>query len=125
MNSRRVVIKCAFAALKDRWKILKKFPDKIDKAAREALACCILHNFCGIRQLSIATIIPIKSNNDLLMGFEDPVPYLTDGGATKGAGKAMKDDLFVEWPVKNPPSPPLQHLPLMHRIRSPQLVLSG
>lgn len=46
MNPDRVVIEIAFAALKNRWRILKAFNMAVDKCAMGTLACCVLHNFC-------------------------------------------------------------------------------
>jgi hypothetical protein len=51
MNSERVVIEMAFGSLKNRWRILKNFNSRVDKAARITVACCWLHNYCELRNL--------------------------------------------------------------------------
>jgi hypothetical protein len=125
MNRGQVVIEHAFAALKDRWKILKKFLDEENKSAGETLACCILHNFCKMRRLPIPITISIQRNKNILEEFDNPIPHLADGRTAKEVGKAMRDYLFAEWHVNNPPSPPLQHpLPAL-KGRGLQLVSSG
>ena len=70
-----MVIEHTFVALKDKWKILKNFLDEVDKAIREASACCILHNFCEMVRLPILIAIPIQNNMDLLVGLDNPIPY--------------------------------------------------
>jgi hypothetical protein len=108
MNRGRVVIEHAFAALKGRWKILTNFPDDVDKAAGETLACCVFHNFCEMRKLPLPTSISTQENRDVLVGFHNPVPHSSDGNAAKEAGKAMRDELFAHWRGNNPPSPPME-----------------
>jgi hypothetical protein len=112
MNRGRVVIEHSFAALKDRWKILTNFPDEVDKAASETLACCVLHNFCEMRRLplppssSSSSSSSSQGNMDVLVGFQNPVPHLVDGRMAKEAGKTMRDVLFAQWRASHPPSPP-------------------
>ena len=108
MNKRRVAIENAFAALKGRWKILKNFPNEVDKVVVETLAYCIHHNFCEMRKLPLLPSTSTKRNRDMLMGFHNVVPHSVDGRATKEASKAIRDDLFVGWHVNNPPSLALQ-----------------
>jgi hypothetical protein len=50
MNSRRVVIENAFGSLKTRWKILKHFNSRVDRATKVTIVYCVLHNYfelCG------------------------------------------------------------------------------
>jgi hypothetical protein len=106
MNRGRVVIEHAFAALKSRWKILTNFPDEVDKAAKETLACCVLHNFCELWKLPLPPSTLAQRSHDNLVGFTNPVPHLVDGRAAKDAGTAVRDVLFEGWRLSNPPSPP-------------------
>jgi hypothetical protein len=108
MNRRRVAIENAFAALKDRWKILKNFPNKVDKAVAKTLACCIHHNFCEMRKLPLLPSTSTEGNKDMLMGFHNAIPHSADGRAAKEASKTIKDDLFAGWRINNPPLLPLQ-----------------
>jgi hypothetical protein len=108
MNRRRVVIEHAFAALKGRWKILTNFLDEVDKAAAKTLACCVLHNFCELRRLPLPPSTSFEGNRDSLCRFDNPVPHSVDGRVAKDVGTAMRDVLFAQWHISNPPSPPLQ-----------------
>jgi hypothetical protein len=108
MNRGWVVVEHAFTTLKGWWKILTNFPKEMDKAVGETLACCVLHNFCELRKLLVPISISSQENRDTLLGFDNPVPHLPDGNATKEAGKTMRDELFAEWRLNNPPSPPTQ-----------------
>jgi len=45
MNSGRVVIEQAFGTLKNRWRILKNFNSRVDKAVQITIASCWLHNY--------------------------------------------------------------------------------
>ena len=58
------------------------------------------------KKLPLPNFISIKDSNDILMGFDNLVLYLADGRVVKEARTAMKDDLFVEWHLNNPPSLP-------------------
>ena len=46
MNSGRTVIEQAFGSSKNRWRILKYFNSRVDRAANVTIACCWLHNYC-------------------------------------------------------------------------------
>jgi hypothetical protein len=45
INLRKVVIENAFGSLRNRWRILKHFNFKIDKASLITILCCVLHNY--------------------------------------------------------------------------------
>jgi hypothetical protein len=45
MNKGRVVTKNAFDSLRNRWKILRHFNFKVDRAPKVAITCCVLHIF--------------------------------------------------------------------------------
>jgi hypothetical protein len=94
--------------VKGRWKVLTNFPDEVDKAAVETLACCVLHNFCEMRRLPLPPSTSTSESTDLLVGFDNPVHHLADGRAAKEAGKVVRDALFEAWCRNNPPSPPSQ-----------------
>jgi hypothetical protein len=108
MNRGRVVTEYAFAALKGRWKILTNFPNEVDKVAGETLACCVLHNFCEMRRLPLPPSTSSHGNKDILVEFDNPVLHLVDGRAAKDVGIAIRDVLFEDWRLSNPPSPPSQ-----------------
>jgi hypothetical protein len=80
----------------------------VDKATQEILACCVLHNFCEMKKLPLPISISTQENTNILVGFDNPVLHLPSGNSAKEAGKAMRDELFAEWRVNNPPSPPMQ-----------------
>jgi hypothetical protein len=49
MNKGRVLIENAFVTLKNKWSILKKIDDRVDRAPMITLACCTLHIFCQLQ----------------------------------------------------------------------------
>ena len=47
LSSARVKVECAFGLLKSRWRVLqKRFDSSIEFAAKNAIACAVLHNLC-------------------------------------------------------------------------------
>jgi hypothetical protein len=46
MNSRRVIIENAFGSLENKWRILKHFNSRANKALPIIIVCCVLHNYC-------------------------------------------------------------------------------
>ena len=69
VNNGRVVIKQAFGALKNRWRILKGFNMSVDKAALVTLACCVLHNYCEVHRQHVPIPADKRLQCDLHVGF--------------------------------------------------------
>jgi hypothetical protein len=59
-----------------------------------------------MRRLPLLPLTSANGNMDVLVEFDNHVHHLVDERAAKDAGKTMKDVLFAEWRVNNPPSPP-------------------
>jgi len=49
MNLGKVVTKNAFGFLKNKWKFLKHFNYKVDRASPIIVVCCVFHNYCEMR----------------------------------------------------------------------------
>jgi hypothetical protein len=69
MNLGKVVIENAFGSLKNRWRILKHFNFKVDKASSITIVCCVLHNYCEMWGAPKLGLTNEKIRNDNLMGF--------------------------------------------------------
>jgi hypothetical protein len=52
MNLGKVVRENAFGSLKNRWKILKHFNYRVDRASPIIIVCCVFHNYCEIDLIS-------------------------------------------------------------------------
>jgi hypothetical protein len=63
------VIEMVFGSLKIRWRILKNFTCRVDKATRTTVACCWLHNYCELRNLLEPRGIR-RTRTDPFVGFE-------------------------------------------------------
>jgi hypothetical protein len=100
MNSGRVVIENAFGTLKNRWRVLKKFNMRVDRAARVIVACCWLHSYCEMQ----GDPEPWEADRrDPLVGFGVcRLPILRDGEPTKVAGKQLRKKLYEQWLIDNP-----------------------
>ncbi len=69
MNSGKVVIENAFDFLKNRWRILKHFNSRVDRASPITFVCCVLHNYCEMWGASELGSTNAKIRGDNLMGF--------------------------------------------------------
>jgi hypothetical protein len=69
MNSRRVVIENAFGFLKNRWRILKHFNSRNDKASPTIIVCCVFHNYCEMWEALELRLTNARMKGDNLMGF--------------------------------------------------------
>jgi hypothetical protein len=102
MNSRRVVIKNAFGSLKNKWRMLKHFNSRVDRATRVVVACYVLHNYCfewGAFEPSPPNVATFQEN---LQGFEDKLPTINEEEIAKVEGKKLKFALFEQWLINNP-----------------------
>ena len=103
MNSGRVVIEHAFAALKNRWRILKHFNMNMDRAATVTLACCVLHNFCEIYAERVPLPEDVAQRPDPFVGVRrGAMRLLGDGRAGKVAREQMRASIFESWVARNP-----------------------
>ncbi len=102
MNSRRVVIKNAFGSLQNKWRMLKHFNSRVDRATRVVVACYVLHNYCfkwGGLEPSPPNVTTLQEN---LQGFGDKLPTINEGEIAKVQGKKLKIALFEQWLIDNP-----------------------
>ena len=100
MNLGRVVIKNAFGTLKNRWRVLKNFNMRVDRAARVIVACCSLHNYCEM-QGDLEPQGADKKNP--LVGFGGRrLPILRDGEPAKVVGEQLREKLYKQWLIDNP-----------------------
>ncbi len=102
MNLGRVIIENAFGSLKNRWRILRHFNLKVDKAAKVIVACCVLHNYClewGAPELSPPNVATLQNN---LQGFGDRLPIVREGEIAKVEGEKSRIALFKQWFIDNP-----------------------
>ncbi len=93
MNSRRVIIKNAFGSLKNRWRILRHFNSKVERATR-VVVCCVLHNYClewGACELGPPNVVVIQND---FQGFGDRLPIVREGEIAKVEGEKLRIALF-------------------------------
>ncbi len=96
MNLGKVVIKNAFGFLKNRWRILKHFNFKIDKASPITIVCCVLHNYCEMWGAPKLGLTNAKIRSDNLMGFGvDRLPIFRKGKQVKVEGELLKRVFFL------------------------------
>ena len=76
MNSGRITIENAFCALKNRWRILRRFNSRIDKAARVTIACCWLHNYFEVRNEVESYLANAGLGRDPFVGFRNARLYV-------------------------------------------------
>jgi hypothetical protein len=100
MNLRKVVIENAFGSLKNRWKILKHFNYRVDRASPIIIVSCVFHNYCvmwGALELGLANA-RIKGNT--IMGFGvDKLPIVREGDQAKAEGERSRKVLFGQWVI--------------------------
>jgi hypothetical protein len=95
MNLGKVVMENAFGSLKNRWRILKHFKFKIDKASPITIVCCVLHNYCEIWGAPRLGLTNAKIRNDNLMGFVvDRLLIFRKGEQPKVEGEILKRIFF-------------------------------
>jgi len=102
MNSRRVVIKNASGSLKNKWRMLKHFNSRVDRATRVVVTCYVLHNYCfewSAFEPSPPNVATLQEN---FQGFEDKLPTINEEEIAKVEGKKLKFALFEQWLINNP-----------------------
>ena len=107
MNSGRITIENTFDALKNRWRILRRFNSRIDKAVRVTVACCWLHNYCEIRNKAEPYVANAGLYRDPLVGFGNAkLPVHREGEQAKCEGERLKERLkerlYNQWVLQNP-----------------------
>ena len=99
MRKGRVRIENAFGILKNRWSILKNINVGVQYAPLIMVACCVLHNFCRIKndtrvvereELEDATL------NDINLNMPRQ-PLSEQATSTSRAGNRIRDNLFNYW----------------------------
>ncbi len=101
INSRKVIIENACGSLKNRWRILKHFNSRVDKASAIIIACCVLHNYCEMWGASKLGLTNARIKSDNLIGFGvDTLPILRKGKRTKG--ERLRRGLFEQWIIDHP-----------------------
>ena len=97
MRKGRVRIENTFGILKNRWSILKNINVGVQYAYLIMVACCVLHNFCHIKndtrvvegeELEDATLNDINVNKPR---------QLLSKQATSRAGNRIRDNLYSYW----------------------------
>jgi hypothetical protein len=103
MNSWKVVIENAFDFLKNRWKILKHFNYRVDKALLITVFCCKLHNYCEMWGAPEHGLTNAKIRGDNLMGFNvSRLPTIKKIGQVKIEGERLRRILFEQWVIDHP-----------------------
>ena len=103
MNSGRIVIEQAFGTLKNRWRILKNFNSRVDRAARITVACCWLHNYCEMLNQPEPHVINAGFRRDPHVGFGNAqIPVDREGEHAKRRGEILRQQLFRQWVLENP-----------------------
>ena len=84
INSDRIAIENVSGALKNRWRILKHFNSKIDRVARETVACCWLYNYYELRNEIEQYVVNAALCRDPLVRFgNDKLSMYKEGEQTK------------------------------------------
>jgi hypothetical protein len=103
MNSGRIVIEQAFGTLKNRWRILKNFNSRVDRAARITVAYCWLHNYCEMLNQPEPHVINAGFRRDPHVGFGNAqIPVDREGEHAKRRGEILRQQLFKQWVLENP-----------------------
>ena len=103
MNSGRVVIEQAFGSLKNRWRILKHFNSRVDRAASVTIACCWLHNYCEMMNQPEPHVANVDLRRDPLVGFGNArLAMDREGDFAKRQGEILRQRLFRQWVIENP-----------------------
>jgi hypothetical protein len=103
MNSGKVVIENAFGYLKNRWKFLRHFNSKVDKASPIMIACCVLHKYCEMWGALEPRLANAKIGGDNLMGFGvNILPIVKEGKQAKVEGERLRRALFEQWVINHP-----------------------
>jgi len=103
MNCDRVVIEQAFGTLKNRWRILKNFNSRVDRAARITIACCWLYNYCETLNQPKLHVANADLQKDPLVGFGNVrLPVDVEGDRAKWRGEILWQHLFRQWVLENP-----------------------
>jgi hypothetical protein len=100
MNSKRVVIENAFGSLKTRWKILKHFNSRVDRATKVTMVCCVLHNYCELCGEPEPKVANPATRGDVLMGFcVERLSCVRKGKAANAKGERIRQNLFEQWVI--------------------------
>ncbi len=96
MNVGQVMIENAFGAFKNQCWIFKDMLVHANKTPHIIMACCVLHNFCGLHGIFEPIVRDIRECDDPLIGF-DKVNCAKKGKQTKTIGELLRDALFASW----------------------------
>ena len=103
MNSGRIVIEQAFGTLKNRWRILKNFNFRVDRAARITVACCWLHNYCEMLNQPEPHVINAGFRRNPHVGFGNAqISVDREGEHAKRRGEILRQQLSRQWVLENP-----------------------
>jgi hypothetical protein len=103
INLGKVATENAFGSLKNRWKILKHFNYRVDRASPIIVVCCVFHNcyeMWGALKLGLANA---RIKGDTIMGFGvDKLLIVREGEQAKAKGERLKKVLFGQWVINHP-----------------------
>jgi len=103
MNSSRVVIENAFVFLKNRWKVLKYFNFRINKASPIIIAYCVLHNYCEMWGAPKPKLANARIRGGNLMGFGvNRLFIVREGEQAKVEGERLRKAFFEQWVIDHP-----------------------
>ena len=102
INSNRITIENAFGALKNRWRILRRFKSRVDKAARVTIACYWLHNYCEVRNEAEPYVANAGLRRDPFLGFGNArLSVHREGEQAKRDGERLRERLYNHWVLQN------------------------